>query len=36
MCVCVNFQYFVTVAPMVDLTMVAALCVCLDEKENDK
>ncbi|MCJ1455981.1 hypothetical protein MMC28_006338 [Mycoblastus sanguinarius] len=28
--------YFVTVAPMVDLTLIAALCVCLDETENDK
>lgn len=28
--------YFVTVAPNVDLTMIAGLCVCLDEKENDK
>jgi hypothetical protein len=29
-------QYFVHVAPNVDLTMIAAVCVCLDEKENDK
>lgn len=28
--------YFVTVAPGVDLTMIAGLCVCLDEKENEK
>jgi len=28
--------YFVTVAPQVDLTLIAALCVCLDEKENDE
>ena len=29
-------QYFVTVAPNVDLSMIAAICVCLDEKENEK
>ena len=29
-------QYFVHVAPNVDLTMIAALCVCLDEKANEK
>nr|OQO26957.1 hypothetical protein B0A51_05956 [Rachicladosporium sp. CCFEE 5018] len=28
--------YFVTVAPNVDLTLIAALCICLDEKENEK
>jgi len=28
--------YFVHVAPNVDLTMIAAVCVCLDEKENEK
>lgn len=28
--------YFVTVAPGVDLAMIAAICVCLDEKENEK
>lgn len=28
--------YFVKVAPGVDLTLIAALCVCLDEKENEK
>jgi len=28
--------YYVTVAPGVDLTMIAAICVCLDEKENEK
>ncbi|KAE9966180.1 hypothetical protein BLS_007183 [Venturia inaequalis] len=28
--------YFVKVAPGVDLTMIAALCVCLDERENEK
>lgn len=28
--------YFVKVAPGVDLTMIAAVCVCLDERENEK
>ncbi|KAM0721872.1 hypothetical protein Q7P37_002797 [Cladosporium fusiforme] len=28
--------YFVTVAPNVDLTLIAAICVCLDERENEK
>jgi uncharacterized protein YxjI len=28
--------YYCTVAPGVDVAMVAALCVCLDEKENEK
>jgi len=28
--------YYVTVAPGVDLSLMAALCVCLDEKENEK
>ena len=28
--------YFVTVAPGVDYCMIAAICVCLDEKENEK
>lgn len=28
--------YFVTVAPGVDLSMIAAICICLDEKENEK
>jgi uncharacterized protein YxjI len=28
--------YYCTVAPNVDLAMMAALCVCLDEKENEK
>jgi uncharacterized protein YxjI len=28
--------YFVKVAPNVDLTLVAAICVCLDESENEK
>ncbi|EXJ79426.1 hypothetical protein A1O3_08928 [Capronia epimyces CBS 606.96] len=27
--------YFVTVAPGVDLTLIAAVCVCLDERENE-
>ncbi|KAG0652400.1 hypothetical protein D0Z07_1395 [Hyphodiscus hymeniophilus] len=27
--------YFVTVAPGVDLSLIAAVCVCLDEKENE-
>ncbi|KAK5196794.1 hypothetical protein LTR72_001787 [Exophiala xenobiotica] len=27
--------YFVTVAPGVDLTLIAAICVCLDERENE-
>jgi uncharacterized protein YxjI len=28
--------YFVTVAPGVDYALIAAFCVCLDEKENEK
>jgi len=28
--------YFVSVAGNVDLSMIAALCVCLDERENEK
>jgi len=28
--------YYVTVAPGVDLAMLAAICVCLDERENEK
>ncbi|KAF2434853.1 hypothetical protein EJ08DRAFT_581425, partial [Tothia fuscella] len=28
--------YFVQVAPGVDLALVAAICVCLDESENEK
>jgi uncharacterized protein YxjI len=28
--------YFVTVAPGVDLALIAAVCICLDEKENEK
>jgi len=28
--------YFVTVAPGVDLSMISAICVCLDEKENER
>jgi uncharacterized protein YxjI len=27
--------YYVTVAPGVDLSLIAALCVCLDEKEQE-
>lgn len=29
-------SYYVTVAPNVDLAMMAAICVCLDERENEK
>lgn len=29
-------SYYVTVAPFVDLAMMAAICVCLDERENEK
>ncbi|TVY33933.1 Protein LURP-one-related [Lachnellula occidentalis] len=29
-------SYYVTVAPNVDLALMAAICVCLDEKENEK
>jgi len=29
-------QYFVAVAGNVDLSMIAACCVALDEKENEK
>ncbi|KAH6681711.1 tubby C-terminal-like domain-containing protein [Halenospora varia] len=28
--------YYVTIAPHVDLALMAAVCVCLDEKENEK
>lgn len=28
--------YYVTVAAGVDLAMLAAICVCLDERENEK
>ena len=28
--------YYVTVAPGVDLALMAAICVCLDERENDQ
>ena len=28
--------YYLTVAPGVDYCMMAAICVCLDEKENEK
>jgi len=27
--------YYVTIAPNVDLAMMAAICICLDEKENE-
>ena len=29
-------QYAVTVAPGVDMALVAALCICLDDKHNEK
>lgn len=28
--------YVVTVAPNVDMTLVAAMCICLDERKNEK
>jgi uncharacterized protein YxjI len=28
--------YFVTVAQNVDMSIVAALCICLDDRENEK
>lgn len=28
--------YFVTIAPGVDLSLIAAICVCLDERQNEK
>ncbi|KAL1647989.1 hypothetical protein SLS58_002313 [Diplodia intermedia] len=28
--------YVVTVAPNVDMTVIAAMCICLDEKRNEK
>jgi len=28
--------YYVAIAPNVDLSLIAALCVCLDERENEK
>lgn len=28
--------YFVTVAPNVDLSLIAAICVAIDERENEK
>lgn len=31
-----DWQYFVTVAPGVDLALVAAICICFDEAKNDK
>ena len=27
--------YYVTVAPGVDLTLVAALCICMDDRESN-
>jgi hypothetical protein len=30
-----QLQYFVAVAPNVDLSLIAAICISLDEKEND-
>ena len=32
----IQTQYFVTVAPGVDLALIAAICISLDEKENEK
>lgn len=29
-------QYFVTIAPGVDMSLIAAICVALDERENEK
>lgn len=28
-------QYFVAVAPNVDLSLIACICACLDERENE-
>ena len=28
-------QYFVTVAPGVDLSLMAAICICFDEAKNE-
>ena len=28
--------YNVTIAPNVDMALVAAMCICLDEKRNEK
>jgi len=28
-------QYFVTVAPGVDLALMAAICICFDEAKNE-
>lgn len=28
-------SYTVTVAPGVDLVLIAAICICLDEKKNE-
>lgn len=30
-----RLQYFVAVAPNVDLSLIAGCCVALDEKENE-
>ncbi len=27
--------YFVTVAPNVDMSIIAAMCICLDERRNE-
>ena len=29
------FQYFVTCAPGVDLSLMAAMCICFDETKNE-
>ncbi|KAL8291634.1 hypothetical protein RQP46_001892 [Phenoliferia psychrophenolica] len=31
-----NQTYFVTVAPGVDLSLIAAICICFDEAKNEK
>lgn len=31
-----NQTYFVTVAPGVDLALMAAVCICFDEAKNEK
>lgn len=30
-----GWQYFVTIAPGVDMSLIAAICVALDERENE-
>lgn len=30
------FKYAVTVAPGVDLALIAAICICFDEAKNEK